>query len=69
MAKNPKTKRTAIKDLVVAVQELTEQQMTQVQGGATTTLTPAKPGSSSGTTAIGQCRTCHQVRCTCGTTI
>ncbi len=34
MTKNKKTKRTQIKDLTTAEQELTKQEMKQVEGGA-----------------------------------
>jgi hypothetical protein len=34
MAQNKKTKRTQIKDLAVSEQEMTQQEMKQVEGGA-----------------------------------
>ena len=35
MTKNPKTKRTQIKDLSLTEQQLSEQELKKVQGGAT----------------------------------
>ena len=39
MAKNPKTKRTAIKDMAVAEKNMTQEEMEKLQGGG-----KSKPG-------------------------
>ena len=45
MAKNPKIKRTQIKDLSLAEQEIAGQEMKKVKGGAGSPGTPATPGT------------------------
>ena len=49
MTKNPKTKRTQIKDLSLTEQQLSEQELKKVQGGTAATLvTPVPVGPTTG---------------------
>ncbi len=60
MTKNPKTKRTHLKDLAVAEQELSGQEMAEVQGGATN-LNSSKSNSPATERAVIICRRCGRV--------